>query len=79
MAWLSLWLPLGGPALLCDCKKLMLFKKIVESFDPRLKTKLVIIKLIMLNVLEKNSLEIGFCVLGMNGTAVLAAARGERN
>jgi len=57
----------------------MLFEQIVESFDPWLKTKLVIIKLIMLNVLEKNSLEIGCCVLGIDGTAVLAAARGERN
>lgn len=45
----------------------MLFEEIAESFDPRLKTKLVIIKLIMLNVLEKNSLEIGFCVLGITG------------
>jgi hypothetical protein len=57
----------------------MLSEQIVESFDPGLKTKLGIVKLIMINVLEKNSLEIGFCVLCINGTAVLAAAREERN
>ena len=69
--------PVGlAPAL--SLMKLMLSEQIVESFDPGLKTKLGIIKLIMINVLE-NSLEIGFCVLCINGTAVLAAAREERN